>query len=74
MNESYILGVASILDLLDAQAQLLNADLGVTTALYDFLEDLIAAERQLAFYPFLEPEADVEELLGRLEQTLQGQP
>jgi outer membrane protein TolC len=71
VNDSYVLGVASILDLLDAQAQLLNAELAVVDALYEFLEDLIDAEQQISFYPFLEPESEVAELLSRLEQALQ---
>jgi outer membrane protein TolC len=74
VNDSYVLGVASILSLLDAQAQLLAADQAVTDALYDFLEDLIAAERELALYPFLEPPAEVAALLNRLERELQTAP
>ena len=38
MDESYVLGVASILSLLDAQAQLLSANLAVANSIYDFLE------------------------------------
>jgi outer membrane protein TolC len=71
VNDSYVLGVASILGLLDAQSQLLHADQAVTDALYDFLQDLIAAERELALYPFLEPPAEMAELLSRLERQLQ---
>jgi outer membrane protein TolC len=71
VNDSYVLGVASILDLLDAQAQRLDAELAVANALYKFLEDLIAAERQIAFYPFLESESEVAELLSRMERSLQ---
>jgi len=71
VNDSYVLGVASILALLDAQSQLLNAELAVANALSDFLEDLIAAEQQMAYFPFLEPEAEVAELLDRIEQQLQ---
>lgn len=74
VNKSYVLGVASILDLLDAQTQLLNAELAVMNATYDFLEDLISAERQTAFFPFLEPEPEVTALLNRLEQELQSVP
>jgi outer membrane protein TolC len=73
VNDSYILGVASILGLLDAQSQLLGAELAVANALIDFLEDLISAEQQMAFYPFLEPESEVTELLDRIERQL-GQP
>jgi hypothetical protein len=73
-NESYVLGVASILALLDGQSQLLTAEQAVTDALYDFFEDLIAAEEQLVFYPFLEPDPEVAELLDRLERELRSQP
>jgi len=72
--ESYVLGVASILGLLDAQSQLLAANQAVTDALYGFLEDLIAAEEQIAFYPFLEPDPEVAELLDGFERQLQTVP
>lgn len=74
VDSSYTLGVASILDLLDAQDLLLEAELGLANATYDFLEDLIAAERQLAFYSFLEDPADVDTLLTQLEQELGVRP
>ncbi|MBW2666076.1 MAG: TolC family protein, partial [Deltaproteobacteria bacterium] len=74
VNDAYVLGVASILGLLDAQSQLLSAQLAVTNALVDFLESVVAAEEQMAFFPFLEPDAEVTELLNRLEQSLQVQP
>jgi len=69
-SDSYELGVASILRLLDAQTQLLDADIAVTNSLYDFLQALIAAEQTISLYPFLEPEPEVTELLDRLEQQL----
>lgn len=68
--ESYKLGVASILGLLDAQAQLLGAEEAVSNAHYDFLEDLVAAERALSFYPFLAPEPEVEAILDDLERQI----
>jgi len=74
VNDAYVLGVASILGLLDAQSQLLTAQLAVANALVDFLEAVVAAEEQLAFYPFLEPTAEVAELLDRIEQQLSGRP
>ncbi len=70
VDASYTLGVASILDLLDAQSQLLTAELGLTNASYGFLEDLLAAERQISFYAFLEAPAEVDALVGQLEQDL----
>jgi outer membrane protein len=74
VNQSYILGVASIIDLLDSQSQLLSANQAVTNALYSFLEALITAEEQMALYPFLEPEPEMAELLDRVERQLQGPP
>ena len=74
VEASYTLGVASILDLLDAQSQLLTAELGLADATYSFLEDLIAAERELSYYAFLEEPAEVDALLNQLEQELGRQP
>jgi multidrug efflux system outer membrane protein len=74
VTDSFVMGVASILDLLDGQSQLLTADEAVTNALYDFLEALIAAERQMALYPFLEPEPEMALLLESLEHELRARP
>jgi outer membrane protein len=73
-NESYVLGVASILSLLDAQSQLLSANQAVTDSIYGFLEAVIDAEKQLALYPFLESETEMTELLDRIERQLQVKP
>ena len=73
-NESYVLGVASILSLLDAQSQLLDANEAVANARYDFLEALIEAEEQMALYPFLEPKPEMTALLDRVERELDAQP
>jgi len=70
VDASYTLGIASILDLLDGQAQQLAADLSLVDAIYGFLADLFTAERALTFYPFLEPPAEVEALLADLERAL----
>jgi outer membrane protein TolC len=74
VTDSFVMGVASILDLLDGQSQLLTADEAVTNALYDFLEALIAAERHMALYPFLEPEPEMALLLESLEQEFRARP
>jgi len=74
VEASYTLGVASILDLLDAQSQLLTAELGLADATYGFLEDLIAAERELSYYAFLEAPAEVDALLIQLEHALALKP
>ena len=41
---------------------------------YDFLEAVIAAEDQMALYPFLEPGPEMAALLDRFERELQPQP
>lgn len=68
--QAYVLGAADYLDVLDAQSQLLTAQLTTVGALYEFLGQLIDAETQLAFFPFLEDPAAVEQLLQRLEREL----
>jgi outer membrane protein TolC len=70
VNSSYVVGVVSILAVLDAQTQLLKAENAITNNTYDFLEDLISVEQQLAFYSFLEPEAEVTRILDELESYL----
>ena len=74
VDASYVLGVDSILDLLDAQNQLLTGELTAVNARYDFLEDLVAAERELALFPFLESPAEVESILDGVERELGLQP
>jgi outer membrane protein TolC len=74
VDPSYKLGVASILALLDAQQLLLTAELTLANARYGFLRDLIAAERALSFYAFLEPTEDVEAVIADLARELGLQP
>jgi len=71
--ESYQLGVASYLDLLDAQDQGLTAQTSYVNALYSFLTQLVEAETQIAFFPFLEDPTDVETVVQGLERAV-GQP
>jgi outer membrane protein TolC len=72
VDASYVAGVASTIALLDGQAQLLRAQLAAVNARIDFLEALVAAEREIAFFPFLEPEAEVTALLDSIERELTG--
>jgi outer membrane protein len=74
VDASYVLGVSSILDLLDAQTETLDADLAMVNSTYGFLEDLIAAERMISFYPFREPPDEVEALLNQLALELALRP
>ena len=74
VDASYTLGVASILDLLDAQEQLLDAELNLVDVLYGFYEDLIASEQAISYYAFLQAPNEVSDLLNRLEQELGSGP
>jgi len=70
VDSSYTLGVATILDLLDAQSQLLTAEISLVNTTYGFFQDLIAAERAVSFYAFLESPADVEAVVDAVEREL----
>lgn len=70
VDASFKLGVASILDVLDAQAQLLTADLALSRAIYGFLIDVIDVQRDVNFYAFLEDPSEVEGIVSELERTL----
>lgn len=72
VDKSYVSGVATILSLLDAQAQLLSAELALKNARYDFLTALVAVEQQIAFYPFLESQAEVDRFLDDLVAGLRS--
>jgi hypothetical protein len=49
-------------------------ELSVVNATYDFLEDLIAAEREISFYAYLQPAAEVGALLDDLEREIILEP
>jgi outer membrane protein len=74
VDASFTLGVASILDVLDAQSQLLTAELSLTQATYGFLADVITVQRQVNFYAFLEQPSEVDGLVAGLESTLAPEP
>jgi outer membrane protein TolC len=70
VDQSYTLGVDSMLDLLDAQQQLLSAELTLNDATYGFLEDLINAERAISFYAFTRPTGDAQAMVRGINQEL----
>jgi outer membrane protein len=51
VRDAYARGAASILELLDAQNNALDAELAATTALYDFLDDWAEVRRSVAGLP-----------------------
>jgi hypothetical protein len=58
-----------LLDLIDAQDQLIGANTSARQALYQFLSDLLTLEQSIAYYPFLESDAGtrVRELEAKLQ-------
>jgi outer membrane protein len=57
VSDSYVQGIKSIIDLLDAQNQALNAELDAANAVYNFLIDFMGVERSIgSFVTFLPSE------------------
>jgi multidrug efflux system outer membrane protein len=70
VNEAYLDGATSFLEVVDAQQLLLSANLAARQAVYQFLSSLMSLEQSIAYYPFLESDADtrVRELEARLQK------
>ena len=62
--------MASLLDLLDAQTNALNAEERAASALYDFLIDLLAAQRAANAIEFLVTDDQRDAFLERMEAYL----
>ncbi len=70
VNEAYLDGESMLLNLIDAQNVLISANRTARQALYEFLSDLLTLEQSIAYYPFLEADADarVRELESHLRK------
>lgn len=51
VTDSYVEGIKSIIDLIDAQNQALNAELDAANAVYNFLIDLMGVQRSIGVFP-----------------------
>ncbi len=74
VTDSYVQGIKSIIDLLDAQNQALNAELDAANAVYNFLVDFMGVQRSMGtFFTFLPTEerdlwiAQVKEYLQEIQ-------
>jgi outer membrane protein TolC len=67
VTDAYSRGTVSILELLDAQNAALVADLVAATAVYDFLIDLMNAERAIGRFDFFMTAAERDAYFDRLE-------
>jgi outer membrane protein TolC len=56
VTDSYVQGIKSIIDLLDAQNQSLSADLDAANAVYNFLIDFMGVERAIGEFVTFMPE------------------
>ena len=63
-----------IIDLLDAQNAALRADQAAANANYDFLRDLIRAERAASSFPFLFSTLERDALIDRMKTFFANSP
>ncbi len=68
--DAYRLGTVSIVDLLDAQNQSLQADLSANNAIHDFLIDVMNLQRASSQFDFLLPTAEQSEVNQRLRNYI----
>jgi outer membrane protein TolC len=67
VTDSYSRGVKSIIDLIDAQNQVLVASQQAANALYDFLIDIMALQRSTGSFFLFAPQAERDAFMERLE-------
>ena len=65
ISDSYIQGIKSIIDLLDAQNQALTADQAAANAVYNFLVDLMGVQRAMGNFIIFAPEEQRQAWLDR---------
>ncbi len=71
ITDSYVQGIKSIIDLLDAQNQALTADLAAANAVYNFLVDLMGVQRAMGEFILFQPEERRREWMQRAKECLQ---
>ena len=68
VSDTYTLGRVSLVDLIDAQTNALNAELGAADAVNDYLLDLMRVERAMGQFMFFVSAEDREVWIQELEQ------
>jgi outer membrane protein TolC len=71
--DAYLLGEVTLLALLDAQEQKFIADYSTVVAYYTFLLDLLSLEEMIGYFPFLEPQEEVDLVIAELERRITGE-
>lgn len=72
VTDSYVQGIKSIIDLLDAQNQALNAELDAANAVYNFLIDLMGVQRSIGNFIIFLPENEKQQWLEETKTFLQA--
>ena len=72
ITDSYIQGIKSIIDLLDAQNQALTADQAAANAVYNFLVDLMGVQRAMGRFIIFQPKEKRDAWFDRALTYLQG--
>jgi len=72
--DNYIMGRVSLVDLLDAQTNSLNADLAAIDAINDYLIDLMLVERAVGQFTFFVPEEQRAAWIQELEEFDRQRP
>lgn len=71
VSDSYVQGIKSIIDLLDAQNQALNAELDAANAVYNFLIDLMGVQRSIGVFFTFQPSEDRDMWIEQVKDFLQ---
>ena len=71
ITDSYVQGIKSIIDLLDAQNQAINADLDAANAVYNFLIDLMGLQRAMGTFVTFSPTEERDMWMDELKAYLE---
>ena len=74
ITDSYVQGIKSIIELLDAQNQALTSDQAAANAVYNFLIDLMGVQRAMGEFILFLPKEQRQAWLQRAEEYLQQKP
>ena len=72
ITSSYMEGIKSIIDLIDAQAQFLTTRQTATNAVYDFLIDMMKLERNMGKFITFLPEEEKQQWNNEIRDTLKA--
>ena len=71
VTDSYVQGIKSIIDLLDAQSQALTADLDASNAVYNFLIDQMGLQRSMGTFITFLPDEERQQWKDQLSKCIQ---